>query len=103
MWPAGQAGGIRGVTIEHIIESLLSSIDETRSNWLWQQCGPDAEHLTVPGHAELHVASWDFESAFDRVDTMITTDIFEYLGVPLHVLRAIRAFWTDQYKCRGWH
>ncbi|CAK0886504.1 unnamed protein product [Prorocentrum cordatum] len=80
MWPAGQAGGIRGVTIEHIIESLLSSIDETRSNWLWQQCGPDAEHLTVPGHAELHVASWDFESAFDRVDTMITTDIFEYLG-----------------------
>ncbi|CAK0848621.1 unnamed protein product, partial [Prorocentrum cordatum] len=98
MWPAGQAGGIPGVTIEHIIEPLLSSIDETRSNWLWQQCGTDAEHLTVPGHAELHVASWDFESAFDRVDTMLTTEIFEYLGVPLHVSRAIRAFWTDQYK-----
>ncbi|CAK0906309.1 unnamed protein product, partial [Prorocentrum cordatum] len=84
-WSADEALLLPDSALESLINCFAEIEEGARPPTDWFEVAPnpypEGQRTRLPrGHAELHVALWDFESAFDRVDAMLTTDIFEYLG-----------------------
>ncbi|CAK0886760.1 unnamed protein product, partial [Prorocentrum cordatum] len=119
IWLPTLAGGMADRTIETILEPILELTEACRARNLWEELAvarepeDEAEHqpqqqpnppeppqqaAAEEAQHDLHIRTLDFASAFDRASVDIVLAIWAELGIPEHVLRGVRAIWTQQQK-----
>ena len=97
-----QGGGLKGRTLESLIEPCLSLIEETiAANRYDDEDGSlteEEQRLVRERQTELHVKSWDYASAFDRASPRVVCEVWSRLGVPARITNSIEAIWTKQER-----
>ena len=96
-----QGGGLKGRTLESLIENCLALIEETTAANRYRDVDSgdrteEERRMLRERQTELYVTSWDYASTFDRVSPRTVREIWVRLGVPTVIADSIRRMWTQQ-------